>query len=209
MKKPRGRRGNRLSIERLNKLEAGIAAANQKNATNDASAKDVIAILTGVEGSLEQANDYNAETQAIIDQFTPAIILTDDWGYFDGASMTNSTASEVTRTLSGYTTRANDPALYANNGNNISILQPGTYLVMRSARVAASDGYWSTLDGQSQMFMYGGGSNGYRIMTSISSVDIVTVTSPGYAVGITVTLGGGSGITLSGSEGKIAIQKIA
>jgi hypothetical protein len=59
------------------------------------------------------------------------------------------------------------------------------------------------------MFMYGGGSGGYRITTSISSVDILTVTSAGYAVGITVTLGGDGSMTLSGTKGKIAIQKIA
>lgn len=206
--------GNRLSIERMNKLEDGIIAVGQKNATNESAAMDTLAILSSVEAIIAQNKAKNTEARAILDQITPPIILSDSWGYFDGAGFSSSTASEVTRTFSGFTTRVNNPTLYANNGNNISILQPGKYLIMRSARVAAGDGYWSTLDNQFQMFMYGGGGSGYRLLSTISSVDFLTIAStgyqgPGFEIEIRVTLSGGGGITLSGTNGKIAIQKIA
>jgi hypothetical protein len=206
--------GNRLSIERMNHLESGIAAANQKNAANESAAADALLILAGVEDSITQAHAKNAAGQAILDIITPPPILSDSWGYFDDASVSNSTAESVTRVFSGFTTRVNDPTLYANNGNAIAILQPGTYLVMRAARVAAAAMDWSTLDGAFQFFMYGGGSGGYRLNCTISSIDILTINpsgyyGPGYEVEIRVNLHGDGSMTLSGSMGKIAIQKIA
>lgn len=200
--------GNRLSIERLNKMESAIEGLNLLNSAHETAGGDTALALTDAGNAIGQINANVVNGYAILSQVVPPGISVDSWSFFDDATAASSTSTSVTRNFSGFTTRAINSAQCKNNGGNIEIVQAGTYQILRSARLIASQAELERLDGQLLMLIYGGQGSGYRSVFTVSDQEIMTLAA-GYQFGIRVTLYGGGGISISGSDGMIALRKIA
>ena len=200
--------GNRLSIERLNKMEGAIEGLNLLNGTHETAGGDTALALNDAGNAIGQINTNVSSGNEILSQVVPPGISVDGWSFFNDATAAASTATSVTRNFSGFTTRVNNSLLYKNNGGNIELLQAGTYQVMRSARLIASAAELTRIDDQLLILTYGGEGSGYRSVFTISDHMVIN-RAAGFQIGIRVTLIGGGGISISGSDGMIAIRKIA
>jgi hypothetical protein len=189
-------------------MEGAIESLNLLNGAHETAGGDTALALTDVGNAIGQINANVANGNTILSQVAPPGILVDSWSLFDGATAAASTAASVTRDFSGFTTRAINSAQCKNNSGNIEILQAGTYQILRSARLIASDAELHRLDGQTLVLMYGGGGSGYRSVFTVSDMAVLTL-AVGYQIGMRVVLYGGGGISISGSNGMIAIRKIA
>ena len=200
--------GNRLSIERLNKMEGAIEGLNLLNGTHETAGVDTGLALTDAGNAISQINSTVSGGNAVLAQVAPPGISVDSWSFFDSATAAETTAYSVVRDFTGFTTRTINAAQCKNNGGNIEILQAGTYQILRSARLTASEATLERLDGQLLISCYGGQGSGYRNVFTVSDLAILTL-AVGYQFGIHVTLYGGNNISISGSNGMIALRKIA
>lgn len=189
--------GNRLSIERMNKLEGGIASAGLLNDQNAALGADAQAMMSEVQSLIGEIETRTADGYALIDAAAAPEILSDKWGFFDSGNAASSSADYVTRTLSGFITRLIDPALYKNNGDNIEILQAGTYQVMKSVRLGAKT---AEIGGQVVF------AQGFKIIQTVGITSLQD-SNVGGKIQIIATLFG-PGITLTCTDGMIAIRKV-
>lgn len=200
--------GNRVSIERLNKIEDGINLAAQQNTSNQGMSSLVQAMLTDTNSNIIQANQKVADGSALLETITPPGILVDKWGIFDGGSAASSTASTVTRTLSGFVTRANDATLFKNNGNNIQILQAGRYLIARSVRLSGARAIVFLAMGLREAFAIGFAGSTFRTLHTAAFMEVIDAAA-GTQIEIRAQAwGNSSGMSLTFTDGKIAIKKV-
>ena len=202
--------GNRVSIERLNKMEDAVNTVAQLNASNQAHSDETNAMLSDTGVNISQANTQVSNGTSLLQTISPPAILTDGWALFDAGSAASSTAETITRTLSGFVTRANDATLFQNNGGSIQILKAGRYLIARSVRLGgarailykANDSNWE------EAFLIGGSGSTYKTIHTVSTMEVYDAAA-GAQIKIRAQIwGNSSGMTLSFAEGKIAIKKV-